>query len=161
MTAPARSAFENRLLALGYRLPQVAEAKGNYVPFRLEGRLLYVSGQLCVGADGKIAEEHRGKLGSKVTESAGYAAAKLCLLQVLAQARMALGSLDRLRTCVRLGGFVNAEPDFIMPGAAMNGASDMIVELMGEAGRHSRTTVGVATLPLGACIEVEALFAID
>jgi enamine deaminase RidA (YjgF/YER057c/UK114 family) len=74
---------------------------------------------------------------------------------------MALGSLERLRTCVRLGGFVNAEPDFIMLGAAMNGASDMIVELMGEAGRHSRTTVGVATLPLGACIEVEALFAID
>ena len=153
--------LENHIRELGYILPEVAVSKGNYVPFRIEEKLLYVSGQLCVGADGKLSEAYKGKLGSKITEADGYAAAKLCLLQVLAQARVALGSLDRLRSCIRLGGFVNAEPDFVMPGAAMNGASDMIVEIMGEAGRHSRTTIGVATLPLGACIEVEALFAID
>lgn len=158
--APAQT-LEARIRDLGYDLPEVAVSKGNYTPFRIEGALLYVSGQLCVGPDGALSENHRGKLGSKVTDADGYAAAKLCLLQILAQARMALGSLDRLRSCIRLGGFVNAEPDFTTPGAAMNGASDMIVAIMGEAGRHSRTTIGVATLPLGACIEVEALFAID
>lgn len=153
--------IESRIRELGYKLPEVTVSKGNYVPFRIEEKLLYISGQLCVGPDGKLADAYSGKLGSKITETDGYAAAKLCLLQILAQARMALGSLDRLRSCIRLGGFVNAEPDFITPGAAMNGASDMIVAIMGEAGRHSRTTIGVATLPLGACIEVEALFAID
>lgn len=157
---PVRN-LESHIRDLGYVLPEVSDNKGNYVPFRIEGKLLYVSGQLCVGPDGKLSDAYRGKLGSKITESDGYAAAKLCLLQILAQARLALGSLDRLRSCIRLGGFVNAEPDFTTPGAAMNGASDIIVEIMGEAGRHSRTTIGVATLPLGACIEVEALFAID
>jgi enamine deaminase RidA (YjgF/YER057c/UK114 family) len=81
--------------------------------------------------------------------------------QVLAQAKLALGSLDRITKCIRLGGFVNAEPDFASLGATMNGASAMIVEIMGEPGRHSRTTISVATLPLGACIEVEALFAFE
>lgn len=155
------SSLENRIRELGCELPQVSESKGNYIPYKIEGKLLYISGQLCVGPDGKIAEKHRGKIGSKITEAEGYEAAKLCLLQILAQARAALGTLDRIRSCVRLGGFVNADPDFTAPGAAMNGASDLIVDIMGEAGRHSRTTIGVATLPLGACIEVEALFAID
>jgi enamine deaminase RidA (YjgF/YER057c/UK114 family) len=108
-----------------------------------------------------MPEAYRRKLGSKITEADGYAAARLCMLQVLAHAKLALGSLDRIAKCVRLGGFVNAGPDLVAPGAAMGGASDMIVEITGEPGRHSRTTIGVATLPLGACIEVEALFAFE
>ncbi|EKF18288.1 RidA family protein [Nitratireductor pacificus] len=157
----AAHSIEKRLAEMGLSLPLVSESKGNYRSYKIEGSLLFVSGQLCVGPDGAIAEGHKGKIGSKITESEGYAAAQLCLLQVLAHARLALGSLDRLRQCVRLGGFVNAEPDLLTPGAAMNGASDMIVEIMGESGKHSRTTIGVATLPLGACIEVEGVFAFD
>lgn len=152
---------EPRVVSLNVDLPYVSESKGNYTPYNVIGDLLYVAGQLCVGPDGKIPEAYRGKLGSKITEADGYAAARLCMLQVLAHAKLALGSLDRITKCVRLGGFVNAEPDFVAPGAAMNGASDMIVKIMGEPGRHSRTTIGVATLPLGACIEVEALFALN
>ena len=150
--------IDSRLAELGVTLPKVAESKGHYVSYKRVGPLLYISGQLCIGADGTIAEAHRGKIGSKITETEGYAAARLCLLAVLAHARLALGSLDRLKSCVRLGGFVNAEPDYTTPGTVMNGASDAIVEIMGEAGRHSRTTIGVATLPLGACVEVEAVF---
>lgn len=153
--------IESSLARLNVDLPYVAESKGNYTSYNITGDLLYVSGQLCVGPDGKIPEAYRGKLGSKITEADGYAAARLCMLQVLAHAKLAFGSLDRITRCVRLGGFVNAEPDFVAPGAAMNGASDMIVGIMGEPGRHSRTTIGVATLPLGACIEVEALFAFE
>jgi enamine deaminase RidA (YjgF/YER057c/UK114 family) len=153
--------IESRLVRLNIDLPYLSESKGNYTSYNIIGDLLYVCGQLCVGPDGKIPEAYRGKLGSKITEADGYAAARLCMLQVLAHAKLALGSLDRITKCVRLGGFVNAEPDFVAPGAAMNGASDMIVEIMGEPGRHSRTTIGVATLPLGACIEVEALFAFE
>ncbi len=123
--------------------------------------MLFVSGQLCVGLDGVIAERHRGKVGSKVTPSDGREAAQLCLLQVLAQARRALGDLSAIRGCLRLGGFVNADPDLTDLAAVMNGASELIVDLLGESGRHARTTVGVATLPLGACVEVEALFEVD
>lgn len=123
--------------------------------------MLFVSGQLCVGSDGTIAERHRGKVGSKVTATDGREAAELCLLQVLGQARAALGGLGALRGCIRLGGFVNAEPDVTDLAAVMNGASDLVVALMGESGRHARTTVGVATLPLGACVEVEAVFEVD
>lgn len=157
----AAPSIEKRLKKLGINLPQLPNKTGNYVPTMIEGNLIFVSGQLCVGADGILADSHKGKLGRKITNEVGYEAAQLCLIQVLAQARVALSSLDRLRSCVRLGGFVNAAPDFTAPGAAMNGASDMIVEIMGDAGRHSRTTIGVATLPLGACIEVEALFAFE
>lgn len=155
------TSIEARLAELNVKLPDVSESKSKYTSYSITGNLLYISGQLCVGPDGKIPEAYRGKLGSKITEADGYAAARLCLLQVLSHARLALGSLDRITKCVRLGGFVNAEPDFVAPGAAMNGASDMIVEIMGESGRHSRTTIGVATLPLGACIEVEGLFAFE
>lgn len=152
--------IEARLEKLGIILPQATESKGNYRSYKQTGSLLYVSGQLCFDAEGKIPERFTGKVGSKVTETDGNAAARLCLLHVLAHARLALGTLDRLRQCVRLGGFVNADADYTTPGAVLNGASDAIVEIMGEAGRHSRTTIGVATLPLGACVEVEALFEI-
>lgn len=150
--------IESRISELGIDLPQVSVSNENYVSFQVVGTLLYVSGQLCLGADGNIAEKHKGKLGSKITEHDGNAAARLCLLTVLAHAKLAVGSLDRLKSCVRLGGFVNATPEYIALGAVMNGASDAIVEIMGEAGRHSRTTIGVATLPLGSCVEVEAVF---
>ena len=149
--------IERRILDLGIKLPAVSESKGNYIPTKRVGNLLYVSGQLCFGEDGKIDDQYIGKIGSKVTPEKGYEAARLCLLHVLAHARAALGSLDAIKECVRLGGFVNADPDYTQLAAVMNGASDTIVQILGERGRHSRTTIGVATLPLGSCVEVEAV----
>ncbi len=143
---------------LGITLPTPAAPIANYVPAVRTGNLLIVSGQLCLGLDGKLSPEHVGKLGAQVSEDAAIAAARLCAINVLAQARGALGSLDAIRRCVRLGGFINAVP--VYPGipAVMNGASDLMVAVLGDAGRHARTTVAVAELPLSAVIEVEALF---
>lgn len=152
---------EQRLKELHISLPDVTESVKNYIPTKRTGNLLYVSGQLCFGPDGKIPPQYIGKIGSKVTASDGYAAARLCLLHVLAHARLAVGSLDMVRECIRLGGFVNAEPDCTDLAAVMNGASDAMVEIFGERGRHSRTTIGVTTLPLGSCVEVEAVLELD
>lgn len=148
---------EQRLKELHIVLPNVTDSVKNYIHTKRIGDLLYVSGQLCFGPDGKIPPQYIGKVGSKVTASDGYAAARLCLLHILAHARLAVGSLDAVRGCVRLGGFVNAESDYTNLAAVMNGASDAVVEIFGERGRHSRTTIGVATLPLGSCVEVEAV----
>lgn len=148
---------EEKLKILKIELPTVSASVKNYIHTKRAGDLLYVSGQLCFGADGKIPSRYIGKIGSAVSAEDGYAAARLCLLHVLAHARLALGSLDAIKDCVRLGGFVNAEPDCTDLASVMNGASDAIVEILGERGRHSRTTIGVATLPLGSCVEVDAI----
>ncbi|GGA61705.1 RidA family protein [Pelagibacterium lentulum] len=153
--------LEARIADLSLDLPQVSELKGNYRSYEIVGNLIYISGQLPMGPGGEISVVHTGRVGSKITESDGYDAARLCLLNVLAHARLGLGSLDRIVQCVRLGGFVNVEPDYTTPGLVMNGASDTIVDIMGSSGRHSRTTLGVASLPLGACVEVEAIFEFD
>lgn len=155
------SAIETRLAELGVKLPAAAAPVANYVPCSILGNLLIVSGQLAFGADGKLAPEHKGKLGAEVSDESGRAAARLCVINVLAQARTALGGdLSRLKRCLRLGGFINAEPDFQHLPQIMNGASDLIVEAMSEAGRHARSTIGVAQLPLDCAVEVEAMFEI-
>ncbi|MDE2578919.1 MAG: RidA family protein [Hyphomicrobiales bacterium] len=159
---PARAAaagkIEKRLAALGVVLPETAPPLANYAPTALSARQLVVSGQLPFGADGKIAPVHIGKLGETVFHEAGRAAARQCAINILAQAQAALGSLDRIKRCVRLGGFINCRSDFNALPAIMNGASDLMVDVFGEAGRHARSTVGVAQLPLDAAVEVEALF---
>lgn len=152
------SEAEDNLKRLGLQLPVPAAPQANYVPFVRAGNLLVVSGQIPVGPDGTVAADHLGKLGGSVSEDAGRAAARACALNVLAQAKAALGDLGRIERCVRLGGFINVEPHFKNAPAVMNGASDLIVEVLGEAGRHARTTVGVASLPLGCAVEVEAIF---
>ena len=149
---------EANLKRLGLELPVPAAPQANYVPFVRAGDLLIISGQIPAGPDGTVAAEHLGKLGGTVGEAAGRAAARVCALNVLAQAKAALGDLGRIAGCVRLGGFINVEPDFKNASAVMNGASDLIVEVLGEAGRHARTTIGVASLPLGCAVEVEAMF---
>jgi enamine deaminase RidA (YjgF/YER057c/UK114 family) len=156
----AMSAIESKLAELGLTLPTPVAPVANYVPFVLLGKLLVVSGQLCLAPDGKLVEAHKGKLGSAVTPEAGKEAAKFAALNVLAQAKAAVGDLDRVQRCVRLGGFINAEPNFSALPAVMNGASDLMVALLGERGRHARTTVGVAALPLDCAVEVEAMFEI-
>ncbi len=153
-----RNSPEGALAALGLVLPPAAAPVANYVACARTGALLVVSGQLPFGADGRIDPAFLGKLGAGVDEAAGAAAARQCALNVLAQARASLGGLDRVARVARLGGFINCMPDFGPLAAVMNGASDLMVAVFGDAGRHARATVGVAQLPLNACVEVEALF---
>jgi enamine deaminase RidA (YjgF/YER057c/UK114 family) len=152
---------EDKLAALGIALPAPSAPVANYLPFVMSGPLLFVSGQLAFGPDGKIAPGHTGKLGAAVSNSAGQAAARLCVINILAQAKAALGDLERISRCVRLGGFINAAPGFSQLAGVMNGASDFIVEVLGDKGRHARSTVGVAELPLDCAVEIEALFEIE
>ena len=152
--------IEARLTELGITLPAAAAPVANYVAFVLGHGTLVVSGQLPLGPDGRLDPAHRGKLGAEVAGEAGRAAARVCAINLLAQAKAALGDLDRIERCVRLGGFINAAPDFIDLALIMNGASDLMVEVLGDKGRHARSTVGVASLPLGCAVEVEALFSI-
>jgi enamine deaminase RidA (YjgF/YER057c/UK114 family) len=151
---------EDRLRSLGIVLPVAAAPVANYVPFVISGSLLIVSGQLALGDDGKLDPAHIGKVGGGLSIEAGNAAARRCAINILAQAKAALGDLDRIRRCLRLGGFINAAPGFSQVAAVMNGASDLIVETLGERGRHARSTIGVAELPLDCAVEVEALFEI-
>jgi enamine deaminase RidA (YjgF/YER057c/UK114 family) len=152
------SDIEDRLRTLGITLPQPSAPVANYVPAVVAGNLLVISGQLALGADGKLAPEHTGKVGSTVSEADAKAAARLCAINLLAQAKAALGSLDRIERCIRLGGFFNTAPDFAAIAPLMNGASDLIVEVLGDKGRHARSTIGVAEVPLGSAVEVEGMF---
>jgi enamine deaminase RidA (YjgF/YER057c/UK114 family) len=152
------STVERKLAELGLTLPTPAVPVANYVPYVTTGNQLVVSGQVALGSDGKLADRHKGKLGGSITAEVGMEAARLCALNVLAQAKAALGDLDRITRCVRLGGFINAQPDFLTVPAIMNGASDLMVELLGDKGRHARSTIGVAVLPFDSAVEVEALF---
>jgi enamine deaminase RidA (YjgF/YER057c/UK114 family) len=156
------SSIEARLKAMGVTLPAPPTPVGSYAPAVIAGELLFVSGQLPLGPDGAIAPAHKGKLGQDIFNEAGQEAARLCAINVLAQARLALdGDLARIRQCVRLGGFVNAGPKFHAIAAVVNGASDFIAAALGpEKGRHARAAVGVAELPLDAAIEIDAIFVI-
>ncbi len=153
------NAIETRLSELGIALPNPAAPVANYVPFVRTGNLVIVSGQLCLGPDGRIAEAHKGKLGAEVAMEAGQDAARLCAINLLAQLKAATGGdLGSVVRCVRLGGFINAVPTFAQLAPVMNGASDLIVAVLGDAGRHARSTIGVAELPLDAAVEVEGMF---
>jgi enamine deaminase RidA (YjgF/YER057c/UK114 family) len=155
----AMSAVEARLASMGLVLPSPAAPAANYVPFVISGQMLVVSGQLCFGLDGKLTPEHKGKLGAEVSIEQGKAAARLCAINLLAQVKAAIGDLDRVVRCVRLGGFINATLDFEPLPLVMNGASDFMVEALGDKGRHARSTVGVI-VPMAAAVEVEGLFEI-
>jgi enamine deaminase RidA (YjgF/YER057c/UK114 family) len=147
---------EQKLAALGIALPTPAAPIANYVGFVRAGSLLVVSGQICLGAGGTLVA--KGKLGETVTVEQGQAAARACAINLLAQVKVALGDLDKMVRVVRLGGFINSAPTFLDGPKVMNGASDLMVEVFGDKGRHARTTVGVAALPLDAAVEVEGLF---
>jgi len=147
---------EARLRELGIELPVPAAPVANYIPFNRVGNLVVVSGQVPMQA-GRIA--HTGKVGAAVSIEEGQAAARLCLVNVLAQLKVACdGDLDRVRRVVRLGGFIAAGPDFTQHAVVMNGASDLAVAVFGDAGRHARTTIGVPSLPGDAAAEVEGMF---
>lgn len=147
-----------RLAALGLVLPPAAAPVANYVPYVRTGNLLFISGQLPMGAGG-VDPAHKGKLGADVSLENGLAAAQQAALNVLAQANAAVGDLARLKA-VRIGGYVNATPDFGQLPQVVNGASDLFAAVLGENGKHARFAVGVAQLPLDAAVEVEGVFEI-
>lgn len=147
-----------RLQELGIILPQAASPIANYVGFVRTGSLLVISGQICLGPDGKVADRHKGKLGEAVALEAGQEAARLCAINLLAQCQTALGDLAQIERCVRLGGFINCVPTYGSVAQVMNGASDLMVAVLGDKGRHARSTIGVAQLPLDAAVEVEGIF---
>ena len=162
------SQIANRLAELGIVLPKPAAPAANYVPaVRTSGvpqgalPLLWVSGQLPLGPNGMLEDRHKGKLGPDSPIEAAREAAERCAINILAQAQAALGDLDKVVRVVRLGGFFNVASSFDPLPLAMNGASDLMAEVFGEHGRHARTTVGVAHLPMNALAEVEAAFEIS
>jgi len=149
---------EKKLAELGIVLPTPATPVANYIPFVRVGALLFVSGQICLDASGKLVA--KGKLGDGVSVEDGQKAARACAINVLAQVRAALGDLDKVKQVARLGGFINSSPSFLEGPKVMNGASDLMVAVLGDKGRHARTTVGVAVLPADAAVEVEGIFEI-
>lgn len=150
--------IESRLAELGIELPEPSKPVANYVPYVVADGLIFVSGQVPFWR-GEL--KHVGRLGGELTVEEGYRAARLCGLNLIVQVREACGGdLDRLRGVVRLGGFVNATPDFTDHPKVIDGASDLMVEAFGEAGRHARFAVGAPSLPLGVPVEVEGVFRI-
>jgi enamine deaminase RidA (YjgF/YER057c/UK114 family) len=148
--------IEKRLAELNIALHQPGSALANYVGFVRTGNLLFVSGQICIGPDGKLIA--KGKLGTDVSVEQGNEAARGCAINLLAQLKVALGDLDKVVRVVRLGGFINSTPDFVDGPKVLNGASDLMVAVFGPAGTHARTTIGVASLPADAAVEIEGLF---
>jgi enamine deaminase RidA (YjgF/YER057c/UK114 family) len=151
--------IEQKLTSLGINLHEAPAPVANYVGFVRTGNLLFVSGQVCFAPDGKLIA--KGKLGAGVTIEQGAAAARGCAINLLAQIKAALGDLDKVVRVVRLGGFINSAPDFVDGPKVLNGASDLMVQVFGDKGRHARTTVGVASLPADASVEVEGLFEVS
>ncbi len=143
-----------RLEALNLKLPEAPAPVANYVPFMFVNELLFVSGQISKAADGSILA---GRLGADLPVEQGREAARLCALNILAQAHAALGRLDRIAQVVRLTGYVNADPHFTDHPLVVNGASDLMVEVLGEAGKHTRAAFGVSGLPAGCAVEVDAI----
>lgn len=149
--------FDARLRELKIELPNVPVPIANFVPYRVEKDLVFLAGQVCEW-NGEV--RYVGKVGVEYDLAAGQAAARICGLNLIAALRAAIGSLNRVRNCVRLGGFVNCDPRFPDVPRVINGASDLMHELFGADGAHARTAVGVASLPRGAAVEVEAIFAL-
>lgn len=152
--AKTSGSIDERLAALGVELPTPAAPAANYVPFLKTGNQIFVSGQLPMNADGL---QFVAKLGEGASVKEGKEAARLCAINLLAQAKAAAGSLEKVRL-VKLVGFVNSTGDFTQQPQVINGASDFMVEVLGENGRHARSAVSAASLPFGAAVEIEAIF---
>ena len=146
-----------RLRELGLELPPAPSPVANYVPYLIAGNLLFISGQISKAGDGTLLS---GRVGDTLSIEDGIAAAKVCALNVLAQAQAALGDLDRVAQVMRLTGFVNSGPDFTDHPKVINGASDLMVAVLGDKGRHTRAAVGVSGLPAGAAVEVDAIISV-
>lgn len=150
------SDIEKKLADMGLSLPDAPAPAANYIPFVVTGKLVFVSGQISIAADGSLI---KGKVGADLDVAAGAKAAERCALGLLAQARAAAGGdFSRVKRVVKLTGFVNSTPDFADQPKVINGASDLLVAVMGDAGRHSRSAVSAGALPLGVAVEIEGIF---
>lgn len=151
-------AIETRLAALGITLPAAPPPAANYVPYVIAGKLVHISGQISQDAGGLI----KGRLGADMDVAAGALAARACAISILAQLKAAVGGdWSRVVRAVKLGGFVNSTADFIDQPKVINGASDFLVDVLGEAGRHARAAVSAPSLPLGVAVEIDAIFEIS
>jgi enamine deaminase RidA (YjgF/YER057c/UK114 family) len=149
---------EARLKELGIELPEVPGSLANYVGAVRTGNLIYLSGRLPM-REGQVA--FKGKLGRDVSAEDGYQAARLAALNVVATLKAEVGDLDRVKRVVKLLGLVSSDPDFTDQAAVLNGASDLLVEIFGDKGRHARSAVGVAALPMNACVEIELIAEVE
>ena len=147
------TSIAKKLTDLNITLPEAAAPAANYVPYVKSGNMLFISGQLPFDMGQLI---HKGRLGENVSVEDGYKAARQCAINIIAQIKAA-GGLEKVRRIVRLGGFVNSAADFTDQPKVVNGASDLFVEVFGDAGRHARAAVGVPALPLGVAVEVDAV----
>lgn len=150
---------EGKLKELGIVLKEPPKPIANYVPYVRTGNLLTVSGQICLDGDGKLVA--KGQLGGGVSMEDGQKAARACAVNLLNQVKAAIGDLDKVKQVVRLGGFINSAPGFTDGPKVMNGASDLMVEVFGDKGKHARSTVGVSALPVDAAVEVEGTFEVS
>jgi len=152
------SDFDQRLADQGFTLPDAPAPQANYVPYVVVGNTVYVSGQVSMNADGFIT----GKVGADLTAEEGALAAQTCALALLAQAKKACGGdITRLKRVVKLTGFVNSTPDFGDQPTVVNGASDLLVALLGDVGRHARSAVSAGALPFNVAVEIEGIFEIE
>jgi enamine deaminase RidA (YjgF/YER057c/UK114 family) len=149
---------EEKIRELGLNLDSAGPPAGNYVPAVRTGNLVYVSGQLPVRPDGTRVT---GRLGDDMSVEDGYAAARLCAVALMARLRGEIGNLDRLRRIVKVTGYVNATPDFTQQAQVINGASDLLAEVFGEAGKHARAAVGMNSLPAGCAVEVDLIAEVE
>ena len=151
--------FDEKLKELKIDLPKAAAPVGSYVATKEVGKLLYISGQISIDKDGHLI---KGKLGKNLSVEEGYEAAKRCALSIVSQTKNHLsGNLSRIKSCIKLTGFVNSTDDFTEQPKVINGASDTIVKIFGEAGMHARAAVSTNSLPLGVAVEVDAIFEIN
>ena len=151
--------IDARLSELGVELPPPGPTAGNYVPYVITGNQVFISGQIPLEGGER---QFIGKLGAQFQVADGQAAARLCAINLLGRVQAACdGDLDRVRRCVKIGGFVNCVPDFTEHPAVINGASDFLVEVFGDAGRHARFAVGVAALPFDVAVELDGVFEIE
>ena len=151
--------FENKLKELKIILPEAKSPVGSYVATKIIGNMLFVSGQISIDENGELI---KGKIGKKLTTQDGYEAAKRCGLSIISQVKKACnGDLSKIKSCVKLTGFVNSTEDFIEQPKVINGASDLIVSVFGDAGMHTRAAVSTNSLPLGVSVEVDAIFELN
>jgi enamine deaminase RidA (YjgF/YER057c/UK114 family) len=150
--------IEKRLSDLGVTLPAAAAPAGSYLPFVQSGKLLFTAGQLPL-KDGKL--QATGLLGRDLDTAAGKEAAKLCAINILAQVKAAIGDLGKIRRLVKISVFVASTPDFTEQHVVANGASDFLFAVLGDAGKHARAAVGMASLPLNAAVEIEAILEVE
>ena len=150
--------FENKIKELKINLPEAKPPVGSYVATKIVGNLLYISGQISISENGELI---KGKIGKDLSTEEGYKAAERCGLSIMSQAKVACGGdLSKIKSCIKLTGFVNSTDNFVEQPKVINGASDLIASVFGEAGMHTRAAVSTNSLPLGVAVEVDAIFEI-